>query len=434
MTEPVPEGPDTSSGARKRNPYLDVLRVPGALPFSAVGVIARLPMSMVGIGTVLMVQALYGSYAMAGRVSAVLVVAQALVAPQIARLVDRSGQARVMTPMLVATTVGLLGLVAAATLGAPEWVLWVCAAVGGASQGSYGSLARARWSHVLPEARRVHTAYSLESALDELVFIVGPVLATTLATTVIASGGLLVAAVVGGAGAAWFLTQRRTEPPARGAAVPPDGERVGSVAHPDAVRLERRSAIRMPGMPVLAVVFVGMGVMFGSSDVATVAFAEEQGVKGLAGLVLACFALGSMVSGLAYGARHWVSPLSTRFTVTACGIAVGVSLFFFVQNLVVLGVVMFVAGFAIAPTLINGNALVQALVAPHQLTEGLTWVGTSLGVGVSLGSWLAGVAVDAVDSHAGFLVTMSGGWACALLALAALPGMRRRRPYSAVAG
>jgi predicted MFS family arabinose efflux permease len=149
-------------------------------------------------------------------------------------------------------------------------------------------------------------------------------------------------------------------------------------------------------------------------------------------VVLACFALGSLISGLAYGARHWVSPLSIRFTIGACGIAVGVSLFFLVDHIAALAAVMFVAGFAIAPTLVNGNALVQALVAPHQLTEGLTWVGTSLGVGVSLGSWLAGVAIDAVDSHAGFLVTMSGGWLCAILALVALPGMRRRRPYSAV--
>ncbi|WP_344247341.1 MFS transporter [Isoptericola hypogeus] len=414
-----------------RNPYLDVLRVPGAAQFSAAGVIARLPMSMVGISTVLMVQTLYGSYAMAGRVSAVLVVAQALVSPQIARVVDRIGQARVMTPLLVGTTVGLLGLVAAAVAGAPEWVLWVLAAVGGATQGSYGSLVRARWSYQLGDATRLHTAYSLEAALDELVFIVGPVVATTLATTVAPAGGLLVAAVVGGGGAAWFLTQRRTEPPAGRVAVPPDGEHVGTVPHPDALAVRNRSAIRMPGMPVLAVVFVAMGVMFGSSDVATVAFAEEQGVKGLAGLVLACFALGSMISGLGYGARHWVSPLSTRFTIGACGIAVGVSLFFLVSHMAVLAAVMFVAGFAIAPTLINGNALVQALVAPHQLTEGLTWVGTSLGVGVSLGSWLAGVAVDAASAHAGFLVTMSGGWLCAILALAALPGMRNRRPYAA---
>ncbi|MCK9794504.1 MFS transporter [Isoptericola sp. 4D.3] len=432
MTVPVPESPDTASGTPNRNPYLDVLRVPGAARFSAAGVVARLPMSMVGISTVLMVQSLYGSYAMAGRVSAVLVVAQAIVSPQIARVVDRVGQARVMTPLLVATTVGLLGLVLAAVLGAPEWVLWVLAAVGGASQGSYGSLVRARWSNVLDDGKRLHTAYSLEAALDELVFIVGPVVATTLATTVLPSGGLLVAAVVGGGGAAWFLSQRRTEPPAR-ASVPADGEHVGTVAHPAAVALDHRSAIRMPGMPVLAVVFVAMGVMFGSSDVATVAFAEEQGVKGLAGVVLACFALGSMISGLGYGARHWMSPLSTRFTIGACAIAVGVSMFFLVHHIAVLAVVMFLTGFAIAPTLVNGNALVQALVAPHQLTEGLTWVGTSLGVGVSLGSWLAGVAIDAVDSHAGFLVTMSGGWLCAILALVALPGMRRRRPYAQTA-
>ncbi|MFC8599453.1 MULTISPECIES: MFS transporter [unclassified Isoptericola] len=431
MTVPTPGASDAASGHRARNPYLDVLRVPGAARFSAAGVIARLPMSMVGISTVLMVQTLYGSYAMAGRVSAVLVVAQAIVSPQIARVVDRRGQARVMTPLLVATTVGLLGLVAAALSGAPEWVLWALAAVGGASQGSYGSLVRARWSRALDDPRRLHTAYSLEAALDELVFIVGPVVATTLATTVAPAGGLLVAAIVGGGGAAWFLSQRSTEPPSGRVAVPADGEHLGTVAHPDVVALDHRSAIRMAGMPVLAVVFVAMGVMFGSSDVATVAFAEEQGVKGMAGLVLACFALGSMISGLAYGARHWVSPLSTRFAIGACAIAVGVSMFFFVHHIAVLAVVMFVTGFAIAPTLVNGNALVQALVAPHQLTEGLTWVGTSLGVGVSLGSWLAGVAIDAADSHAGFVVTMSGGWLCAILAVVALPGMRRRRPYAA---
>ncbi len=412
-----------------RNPYVDVLRLPGAATFSAAGFFARLPMSMIGIGTVLMVQTLYGSYATAGRVAAVLVVAQAVVAPQIARLVDRAGQHRVMVPMLVTTTVALLGLAVAAVLGAPEWVLWVLAAVGGASQGSYGSLSRARWSHAVRDSGRLHTAYAWESALDELVFVVGPVLATLLATGVTAWAGLSVAVVVGGTGAAWFLAQRRTEPPVRSgtsAAAAPDAEGL-----PPAVAPPTGSAIRMPGMPLLALVFVGMGVMFGSSDVATVAFAEEQGAKGQAGLVLGCFALGSMLAGLGYGARHWLAPLSRRFAITACVLAAGVTLFLLVQNLLVLAAVMFVAGIGIAPTLINGNALVQALVAPHQLTEGLTWVGTSLGVGVSVGSWLAGVRIDAVDSHAGFFVTMAGGWTCALLALVALPVLSKKRPYAA---
>jgi hypothetical protein len=70
-------------------PYRDVLTRPGALAFSATGVLARLPMSMVGIGIVLMVSSIYGSYGLAGRVSAVYVIAQAICSPQLARLVDR---------------------------------------------------------------------------------------------------------------------------------------------------------------------------------------------------------------------------------------------------------------------------------------------------------------------------------------------------------
>lgn len=408
---------------RARNPYVDILTVPGAARFSAAGVIARLPMSMTGIGTVLMVQGLYDSYAMAGRVSAVLVVAQAIASPQLARLVDRAGQRRVMLPLLVSTALGLAGLVVAAILRSPEWVLWALAALAGASQGSYGSMVRARWSFAVADAKRLHTAYSLESALDELVFIIGPVLATILATSLTPSAGLVIALTAGGAGAAWFLSQRATEPPVMKVAHPAaSGDGRGTGAAPG----RTTSAIRMPGMAVLAVVFVAMGVMFGASDVATVAFAEEEGAKGSAGLVLACFALGSMLSGLGYGARHWVSPLSRRFVIGSCAMAVGVTLFFFVDSLPALAGVMFLTGFSIAPTLINGNALVQALVAPNQLTEGLAWVGTALGVGVSAGSWLAGARIDAVDSHAGFFVVMVAGWLCAALAVVALPVLRRR--------
>ncbi len=399
---------------------MDVLSTPGSVRFSAAGLVARMPMSMIGIGTVLMVQTLTGSYATAGRVAAVLVVAASVVAPQVARLVDRAGQRRVMLPLLVTTTAGLLGLVAAAVLGAPEWVLWLLAAVGGGAQGSYGSMVRARWSYLLTGPKRLHTAYSFESALDEVVYIVGPVLATVLATGVTPSAGLLAATVVGGLGAAWFLAQRATEPP------------VGR-AHPDVPvdPAASRSALRMPGIPVLVVVFVAMGALFGSSDVATVAFAEEVGAKSAAGFVLASFALGSMVSGLGYGARHWLSPLSRRFVIGACALSALVSLFLLVGNLVALAAVMFAAGFAVAPTLINGNALIQALVAPQQLTEGLTWMGTALGVGVSIGSWLAGARIDAVDAHAGFFVTVVAGWACAALSVAALPSLRRRAPYAA---
>ena len=389
-------------------------------------------MSMVGIGTVLMIQGYTGSYAMAGRVSAVLVVAQALGSPQVARFVDRLGQRRVLLPALAVTTAGLLGLVGAAAAGAPEPVLWVLAVVAGLSQGSYGSYVRARWTHAVPEPRRLHTAFSFESAVDELVYIVGPVLATMLATAVVPPAGLLVAAVAGGVGGLAFLLQRRTEPPVRrhDDASPgdrPDGEGPDGGPAVDAVRRRGpRTAILFPGMPALALVFLAMGTIFGAVDVATVAFATERGERGAAGLVLAAFALGSLVAGLTYGAMHWTSAPSTRFVVGTGVLAAGVSLFFTAGSLPALAVVMCVTGFAIAPTIINGNAMVQELVPGHRLTEGLAWVGTSIGAGSALGSWVAGARIDAVGSGGGFLVAMVAGWVCVLLGVAALPTLRRR--------
>lgn len=390
-------------------PYREVLLRPGAAAFSAAAAIARLPMSMVGIGIVLMVSEVYGSYGLAGRISAVQVITHALCSPQLSRLVDRYGQARVMRPAVVLTAVGIVGLVVPTLLRASPGWLYLAAVVTGAAGGSVGALVRARWSHVLHDPREIHTAYSLESAVDELVFIVGPVLATVLATGVHPTAGLVVPVVAVLVGGAWFFSQRATEPP--------PSVRTPGVRH--------RHVLRSGGMVLLALVFVCMGSIFGATDVATVAFAEEEGSKGAAGIILAVFAAGSMLSGLAYGARHWVSPLWRRFAIGMVALALGVCLFFVVSNLVVLAGVMFVVGFAIAPTIINGNGLVQQLVPRQQLTEGLTWVGTSLGVGVSFGSSIAGAQIDRAGSHGGFLVVVVSG-ALAVVAVLASVGTLRR--------
>lgn len=389
-------------------PYRDVLARPGALAFSAAGVLARLPMSMVGIAVVLAVSEIYGSYGLAGQITAVYVIVHSVCAPFLARLVDRHGQARVMRPAILVATAGMCGFIVAIRTAAPTGWLFVAAVVTGASIGSIGALVRARWTNLLHDPKAIHTAYSLESALDELVFVVGPIVATVLATSVAPTAGLWVPAVAVLVGGLLLFAQRATEPPITRRA---PGARGGSL-------------LRSGGMIVLTVVFVGMGAIFGATDVSTVAFAEEQGAKSSAGTVLAVFALGSMLSGLAYGSRHWVSPLWRRFVIGVLGLGVGVSLFFLVTSLPMLAGVMFVTGFSIAPTLINGNGLVQELVPRDQLTEGLAWVGTALGIGVSIGAWAAGVVIDQVGSHGGFLVVIASAGLAVVATLVAAPTLR----------
>ena len=140
--------------------YRRVLSVPGGAAFSAAGFVARLPISMQTLGTVLLVAATSGSYALAGAVSATFALAQALCSPVLGRLVDRLGQAPVLIAALLVHTVGVTALVSLALADAPAWTLFPAAAVYGASYSQPGSLVRARWSHALGGSSLLPTAFS----------------------------------------------------------------------------------------------------------------------------------------------------------------------------------------------------------------------------------------------------------------------------------
>ncbi len=397
-------------------PYRAILARPGAWQFSAAGFISRLPISMVGIGIVLMVSELYGSYGAAGRVSAAYIVTHAICSPQLAKLVDRHGQARVMRPALAVAATALGGLILCAVLGAPEWALYVTAMLSGATVGSMGALVRARWSQVLSTPADLHTAYALESALDELSFVTGPVIATMLATGVTPWSALLVPLAAVLTGGYWLLSQHGTEPRAMGA--DHDARSHGRVLG--------------PAMAVVLSIFAATGAVFGGADVAVVAFTEEHGAKNLAGLVLGAFALGSLIAGLAYGARTWHSPLWLRFVVGTALLAVGTAAFLLATTVLALAVVGLVAGCAIAPTLINGNAIAHAKVPAGRLTEGLTWLGAAVGIGVSLGAFLAGTAIDAYGARAGFVVVAGAAGLAAVVALAGARALQEQGPDEAV--
>lgn len=433
------------------NPYSQILSHPGALAFSTTGLLARLPLAMTGLGIVLMIEHAYGSYALAGTVSAIYVVGMAAAAPVLANLVDKYGQARIMRPALATFNLGLGALVLATVLRAPTPALFAAAAIAGVATGSIGALVRARWAITVKDARELHTAYALESALDEVVFVIGPVAATMLATMIAGPVAILTAMAFSLVGGFWLLSLRDTEPPAQlrtsrprelwEEAVDPDAlpttdDRAATQTSADShasaptptrahVPARARPILHIPAMWCLIGVMLCVGVIFGATDVATVAFSKDLGYEAMAGVVLAIFAFGSLISGLIYGARVWGATLPVRLAVGVIGLAAGVSLFLFIDSLTLLAAVMFATGFAIAPTFINTNAVVQQVVHPTRLTEGLTWMSTATAAGASLGSALAGVVIDARGGHAGFWVVVAGAAGAAVLVLATLPAIRR---------
>ena len=194
-------------------PYAEIFAIPRAWRFSVAGIVARMPMSMYGLGTVLLISAVTGRYGLAGSVSAAGSLGFAVCAPQLGRLVDRLGQHRVLVPVGVAFGLSVAGLSAAVALRWPDWTLFAFGIAGGATMPQTGPMARARWSALLAGSPRLHTAFSVESVADELCFVIGPAAVTVLATQLYPAAGVGTAALCAVAGSLWFASQRSTEPP-----------------------------------------------------------------------------------------------------------------------------------------------------------------------------------------------------------------------------
>ncbi len=353
---------------------------------------------MTGIGIITMLSQRHGSYTLAGGVAAAFVMTYALLSPQTSRLVDRYGQSRVLPLATVISVIGF-GLLACASLWqAAHWTLFAGAVMAGGMP-SVSAMVRARWATLCSGQARLQTAYSLETVLDEVTFIAGPPLAVGLSIMVFAEAGIMAAAALQAVGVAALLRQRQTEPPV--------------VARGDS---RQAAVIGLMDMRLLTLLLVAMGLIVGTVDIASVAFAEHLGRPALASLVLASYAAGSCLAGLVYGALVLSVPLSRLLLWGGAATAVATVPLVFVGNMSGLAVAVFVAGLSFAPTMIVAMSLVEKIVPEQQLTEGLTWLLSGLNAGVALGAAVSGRIVDAYGAESAFGTSLCAGLAVVLCA------------------
>lgn len=386
------------------NRYGQLLRTPGGPAFSATAFLGRLPLSMGGIALVLLVVGYTDSYGVAGSVDATWALTGAFVAPLIARLVDRRGQLAVVGPQILVHIVAVVVLVSCIVFGAPRWTWYLAAGVAGAALPTMGTLVRARWTYVLTAGPLVRTAYSWESVVDEVIFVIGPPMATFCSVGLGAAQAMLFTMVLGATGTAGFLAQRRTEPP------------------PSPAETHTGPAVwRMPGIVPLMGTMAVLGGVFAGVEVAVIALARGEGRTAVAGIVLALWSLSSMIAGLIVGGLRRNPPLGRQLLI---GTAVLLALLLplpFTTGLGPVTVLLLLDGFAVSPALIAGFALAEQLVPPSRLTEGLALIVASLSVGFATSTAVTGIAVDHRGPHAGFWVAIG---AAALGVLLAVVGQR----------
>ena len=373
----------------------------GSKSFTLAGFVARYPMGMYGVSILLLIADTTGSYTTAGRVAAVGLIALAICAPVVGRLIDRYGQARVAVPAAVTSVAACTGTVLCAQLGAPFWAVYVTYALSAACP-FVGTMARARWVRIYEgQPDMIHTANSFERIVDEVVFISGPAAAGLLCGAIGPAAGMYAANGLLLVGTLLFAAQRSTEP----APVVID-------------KGQKRGRLLVPGIVATVALFPILGLGVGAMELATVTFVSLNSSRSFSGIFLALISLGSCLSGLFFGTLRLKGDIRRRtFMLSAilCVCLLPVPLVID-GNLVLFGAWTFIFGAASAPTMITALGLLQEQTPEERMNEGMSLVDASLMGGLAVGVSTAGAIVTYHGGTLGFLIVSASGLLMLLIA------------------
>jgi Major Facilitator Superfamily len=396
--------------------YRALLRTPGAAAFFLTAAVGRVGIAMTGLGIVWLVHARTGSYATAGLVTGGFAVAEATAGPQLARLIDRFGQRRVLPPALLAHAVAVATLLALVAAGAPDWLLTAGGVLTGATIPQLGALSAARWAALLRDGRAaaLPTAFALEALCNELAYLAGPALVSILGATGRPALGTALAGALVVAGGLCFAAQRRTEPPVAASAT--------TVRHRAA-----RSLVR-PGFAVLVSMNLAIGVFFGAMQISVTAFAVEHGVAGAAAVLFLVSGCTSLLAGWLYGLRRWRTAPQVQLAVAAAGLAAGCLPLLVARTPVELGLGFALTGLAIPPLLVLCSVLTESAVHEAVLTQGFVWLNSASAAGSAGAAAVTGWAVGTLGAHGGFAVAATAASVMAVLAVSGLRALPNSRP------
>lgn len=385
--------------------YRSVLSVPGSARLLTAALIGRLPQGMSSLAILLLVRGATHSYAVAGLAVGSYTFASALFAPVQGRLVDRFGRPRVLVPSAVGQALGLVALVlAGAGHGSPA-ILVMLSGLAGALMPPVAPTLRALLRRVFEDPEVRETAYALDSVVQEVVWTSGPLVVALIIATVSPAAAVILVGAVCVLGTLLFVRS-----PLARAALPPQG-----ASHPGMV-LGNHELRRLLGPVALT------GLALGATEIGLPALALHAGSRSASGVLLALWSVGSMVGGLAYGARVWRWPVASRYRMLLLAAVLCTAPLILARSIPAGIIGSLLAGLTIAPVFSCQYALVGRAVRPGTETEAFTWVSGALIGGAAIGTAVGGALVGPGGIKAPFIL------ACLATALAAAFAVRPREP------
>jgi len=374
--------------------YAELFKTPGVAAVLFAQLLARFPFGMQTIAFAVHLEHVFGNYTVAGLAIAAATVGAALSAPILGRLVAVYGIKVVVISCALISPVGFI-LLALAPLTEGQAVL--TALVLGLFVPPIQPAARAVYPTLVKTESVRNNLFSVDAILQEVIWIVGPVLTTVLIATTNTVVPLIVMVFVQVIGGLWFALL----PEVQGAPIPRSKKKMGSVLRSKFVRV----------MIIVNLLFVGS---FSALEIGAVAAIGEAS----AGFVLAMLSIGSIVGALAFGHRAR-SPmaLTKQLGVVLIG---DLLIFFQAKDPLWLGVCLFISGIGVALAFATMSAIIAKSIPLDDTPEVYGWIGSGQNIGYGLGAAIAGVLVDHVSSTASFAFATGLDGVAMLVALAAV--------------
>ena len=376
--------------------YTAVLKRPGVVRILISQLAARWAFGMMSLAFVLHVQHVTNSYAIAGFTLGAETLGAAIAGPLLGRIIPKTG----IRPVVFTTsTIGAAAMVGIGLSdGTIPAILISLGFVVGVTSPPIQQIVRPIYPSLISKEQTNHL-FALDANLQELIWVVGPILATFIAANAGTSWALYTMAAIQLAGCYTFASNREV----RAAKLEPSKRRMGGV-------LKSRVVLSNVAMGML---LVGS---FGGAEVGTVAVITDRNVSGV---VLAALSAGSLVGGFAFGHRAKTKYALSKFFALS---AVGYSLIFINPTSAVwVGICWFVAGLGIAPIFANLASIIAIKLNATESTEAYGWISTGQLVGYSSAAAVAGIAVDTISATAAFGVSLAAGILGLIVALLSLP-------------
>lgn len=360
--------------------YRDLAKNQGVFRILFAQITARMPYGMLSLVVILHIEQLHQSYGAAGLVLAAGSAGQAIAGPLTSRWMGSWG----MRPVLIITTViAALTFTAIALFYMPIWLTMAIAFVMGLSMPPVSSAVRTMFPKMVP-ASQLAALFSLDATAQEIIWIVGPLLAVIISTQVSTLAGMLAAIAFLVVGGAWFIAS----PELGKVRIPRARRKLGAVLGRPTVRI---------GV-AMELIFVAS---FAAMEVGVVASFDHTSLE--SGVVLGIFSVGSIVGGLFVAHRSitkWSLPIRLGI------VAAGTALTLINQGSVWLSVSLFIAGLGVAPSLAVIYTSVSATVKFSETAEAFGWVTSGMLIGAAIGSAVAGFAVDEIGAASAMALSL----------------------------